>query len=74
MALVEEGVELRRAGIDVRPVDMSETEKAEGAVTANIVGELAGVALPGGLSGTARCDEGASSKDIVEPIIGKAAS
>lgn len=32
---------------------------AEGLVKANIAGEIAGLTLPGGLSGTARCDQGA---------------
>ena len=32
---------------------------AEGLVKATIAGEVAGIALPGGLSGTARCDDGA---------------
>lgn len=33
--------------------------EAEGLVRANVAGELGGVLLPGGLSGNARCDEGA---------------
>ncbi len=32
---------------------------AEGLVKANVPGDIAGVALPGGLSGNARCDRGA---------------
>lgn len=32
---------------------------AEGVVRTNVAGEFAGLTLPGGLSGTARCDEGA---------------
>jgi len=32
---------------------------AEGLVKATIAGEVAGISLPGGLSGTARCDDGA---------------
>ena len=32
---------------------------AEGAVRAGVAGDVAGFALPGGLSGNARCDEGA---------------
>lgn len=32
---------------------------AEGLVTANVAGDIAGVALGGAMSGTARCDEGA---------------
>jgi general secretion pathway protein N len=32
---------------------------AEGLVKANVAGDVAGVALPGGLSGNARCDQGA---------------
>ena len=32
---------------------------AEGVVKATIAGEVAGIALPGGLSGNARCDDGA---------------
>ena len=32
---------------------------AEGLVTATLAGDVAGVSLPGGLSGNARCDEGA---------------
>jgi general secretion pathway protein N len=32
---------------------------AEGSVKANVAGEVAGLALPGGLSGNARCQEGA---------------
>lgn len=32
---------------------------AEGSIRAGMAGEVAGIALPGGLSGNARCDEGA---------------
>jgi len=32
---------------------------AEGAVRAGVAGDVAGISLPGGLSGNARCDEGA---------------
>jgi general secretion pathway protein N len=32
---------------------------AEGRVTTNVAGDVAGLTLPGGLSGNARCDEGA---------------
>lgn len=34
-------------------------DEADGLVTAQVAGQMAGLALPGGLSGTARCDAGA---------------
>jgi general secretion pathway protein N len=40
---------------------------AEGLVRANIAGEVAGISLPGGLSGNARCDRGA----LMLPLVGQ---
>lgn len=40
---------------------------AEGLVRANIAGDIAGVTLPGGLSGNARCDRGA----LMLPLVGQ---
>ena len=40
---------------------------AEGLVTASFAGEVGGVSLPGGLSGNARCDEGALLLPLTSP-------
>jgi general secretion pathway protein N len=56
------------APLPIGSVDMSDLTahfanglctSAEGLVKANVAGEVAGVSLPGGLSGNARCDRGA---------------
>ena len=56
------------APLPIASLDMSEVSArfvdgqcaaAEGAVKAGVAGEVAGLSLPGGLSGNARCDEGA---------------
>lgn len=56
------------APLPIASLDMSDVtshftdgqcSRAEGLVKAGIVGDIAGLPLPAGLSGTARCDEGA---------------
>ena len=40
-------------------------ERADGLVKANVAGDIAGIALPGGLSGNARCEAGALMLPLV---------
>ena len=49
---------LDMSDVSARFVD-GQCAAAEGAVKAGVAGEVAGLSLPGGLSGNARCDEGA---------------
>ncbi len=48
--------------------DNGQCESAEGRVRATVSGELAGIALPGGLAGDVRCAEGA----LLVPLAGQA--
>lgn len=56
------------APLPINSIDLNNVEahfanglctSASGAVQAGLAGEVGGIALPGGMSGTARCDEGA---------------